>query len=94
VNQPEQPGHHRTNENLDYRIEQFEIAPDSPLLGHSLREAAIRQTTGALLLALRPPAGPFLANPTPETQIDAHAVLIALGAPEQLDGVRRHVGAT
>jgi hypothetical protein len=42
------------DENLDYRIEQFEITPASPLLGH----------------------------------------LIALGTPEQLDGVRRHVGAT
>jgi voltage-gated potassium channel len=82
------------DETLDYRIEQFDIAPDSPLLGHSLREAAIRQRTGALLLALRPPTGPFLANPTPETLIEAYAVLIALGTPEQLDGVRRHVGAT
>jgi hypothetical protein len=33
----------------------------------------------------------FLANPAPHTPIEAHAVLIALGTADQLDGVRRHV---
>jgi voltage-gated potassium channel len=80
------------DDTLDYRIEQFEVRADSSLLGARLSEAAIRKTTGALVLALRQPGGVFLANPPPETSIEAHAVLIALGTPEQLDGVRRQVG--
>ncbi len=82
------------DDTLDYRIEQFEIAADSPLLGATLNEAAIRKTTGALVLALRQPAGVFLANPLAETPIEAHAVLIALGTPDQLNGVRRQTGET
>jgi hypothetical protein len=40
---------------------------------------------------VRAPASPLLAHSLSEA---AHAILIALGTPEQLDGVRRHVGAT
>jgi voltage-gated potassium channel len=79
------------DDTLDYRVEEFEVLRDSPLLGRTLHEAAIRRTTGALLLAVRRPSGLFLANPSPDTPIEAHAVLIALGTPDQLDGVRRHV---
>jgi voltage-gated potassium channel len=79
------------DESLDYRIEQIEITPGSQLLGRSLGQVAIRKTTGALLLALRCPDGLFLANPGSATPIEAHAVLIALGTPDQLDAVRRHV---
>ena len=78
------------DETLDYRVEEFEVARNSSLLGRTLREAAIRRTTGALLLAVRRPSGLFLANPAPETAIEADDVLIALGTPDQLDGIRRH----
>jgi voltage-gated potassium channel len=81
------------DDTLEYRIEEFDIGEDSSLRGATLSEAAIRKTTGALVLALRQPAGLFLANPPPETTIEAHAVLIALGTPDQLDGVRREVGS-
>lgn len=80
------------DDTLDYRIEEFEMPSDSPLLGRALSEAAIRRTTGALVLALRRPDGTFLANPDPETPIETDAVLIALGTPDQLDGVRREIG--
>jgi voltage-gated potassium channel len=80
------------DDTLDYRIEQFEVPENSPLLEATLSEAAVRKTTGALVLALRQPDGVFLANPPPETPIKAHAVLIALGTPGQLDGVRREIG--
>lgn len=73
---------------LEYRIEEFPVAQRSPLLGVTLRAADLRATTGALLLALRQPSGRFLANPGTDTVIEADAVLIALGTPEQLNGVR------
>jgi voltage-gated potassium channel len=82
------------DESLDYRLEQVEIGAGSPLLGRTLHEAAIRRTTGALLLALRCPGGPFLANPDPNTPIEAHSVLIVLGTTGQLTAVRQRAGAT
>ena len=67
------------DETLDYRIEEFEIAPNSHLLGCSLHEAAIRQTTGALLLALAAPGGRSSpthrrtrpSKPTPSSSLSA-----------------------
>ena len=82
------------DESLDYRLEQVEIGAGSPLLGRTLHDAAIRRTTGALLLALRCPDGPFLANPDPNTPIEAHSVLIVLGTTGQLTAVRRRAAAT
>ncbi len=77
---------------LDFRMEQVQIAARSPLAGLPMREAAI-ETTGVLLLAIRiSSTGPFTANPTPETRLDAGCVLIVVGTPAQLDKLRSHAG--
>lgn len=76
------------DDTLEYRIEEFAVAQRSALRGSTLVRADLRATTGALLLALRQPSGTFLANPSADTVIDTGAVLIVLGTPEQLDGVR------
>ncbi|MGY4100784.1 potassium channel family protein [Nocardia sp. R16R-3T] len=76
------------DDTLDYRIEEFDIAPDSPLIGRSLADIAVRQTTGALVLAVRTPNGQFIANPTGETVLAAETILIVLGTADQLDAIR------
>lgn len=81
------------DETLDYRIEEVEIAATSPLAGQSLASAAIREATGALLLAIRSGAGQFIANPSGDTRLDPRTILIALGTSTQLDAVRHHVEA-
>jgi voltage-gated potassium channel len=82
------------DETLDYRIEGVEITATSPLAGQSLAGAALREATGALLLAIRSAAGQFIANPSGDTRLDPHMVLIALGTSTQLDAVRQHVDAS
>ena len=82
------------DETLDYRIEQVEITARSPLVGRSLAEAALREATGALLLAIRSASGHFIANPTADTRLDPQMILIALGTSTQLEDVRRHVNAS
>jgi voltage-gated potassium channel len=77
------------DEELDYRLEQMEIGPESPARGHTLRETALHERTGILLLALRRPDGQFLADPDPSTSIEPGSVLITLGTPEQLTEARR-----
>ena len=78
------------DETLDFRIEQVEIAPESSLAGRSLREAVLAETTGVLLLAVRPSAtGAFLANPDQETVLEPHMILIVVGTHVQLDALRR-----
>jgi len=81
------------DETLDYRIEEVEITATSPLAGRSLADAALREATGALLLAIRSATGQFIANPIPDTRLDPRTILIALGTSTQLDAVRHHVDA-
>jgi voltage-gated potassium channel len=81
------------DENLEFRIEQVSIGPDSPLAGRSLREAALRDSTGVLLLAMRTGDGPFQADPPPETRLEPATVLIAVGTHEQIDALRRSANA-
>ena len=78
------------DESLDYRMEQVEITPSSALAGQTLQEAALGETTGVLVLAVRAnSAGPFLANPTPETRLDPDMILIAVGTTTQLDALQK-----
>jgi voltage-gated potassium channel len=69
---------------LEFRLEEVPLPPDSPLAGRSLREAHIRDSTGALILALRDADGAFTTNPSPETVLGAGQILIAIGTEAQL----------
>ncbi len=69
---------------LEFRLEEIELPEGSPLVGRSLRDAHIRDRTGALVLALRGDDGTFTTNPTPETEMAPGQILIAIGTPEQL----------
>jgi voltage-gated potassium channel len=70
--------------NLEFRLEELEVGPRSPIVGRTLRDAQLRDKTGALVLALRDPAGNFLSNPPPETTFGAGHVLIAIGTEPEL----------
>jgi len=76
---------------LEFRLEEVTVTPGSSLAGRSIREAHIRDTTGALLLALRH-GSEFLTNPPPETVIQPGQVLIAIGTGEQLASLLRAAG--
>ena len=81
------------HENLEFRIEQVNIEPDSPLAGHSLRDAALRELTGVLLLAVRTGDGPYIADPPPDTRLESTTVLIAVGTHDQINALRQSAGA-
>jgi voltage-gated potassium channel len=81
------------DEDLDFRIEEIHVAPGSPLAGQSVGDLAIRERTGALLLAIRRAADqPFEANPASELVVPADAVLITLGTASELDSLTRLAG--
>jgi voltage-gated potassium channel len=73
---------------LEFRLAEVPVAPGSELDGPTLREAHIRDRTGALVLAIRDSAGGFNTNPAPETPLSGSTVLIAVGTKPQLDGLR------
>jgi len=69
---------------LEFRLEEIGLPEGSALLGRSVRDAHIRDRTGALVLALRDPDGRFVTNPSPDTIIEPGQVLIAIGTTAQL----------
>ncbi|HMQ24632.1 MAG TPA: potassium channel protein [Acidimicrobiales bacterium] len=81
--------HERT---LEFRLEEVPVEEGSALVGTSLRDAGIRDRTGALVLALRDARGNFLTNPDPDTAIAAGHVIIAIGTQDELDALVALVG--
>ena len=64
-------------------MEWFDVAADSPLVGQSLTDAAVRRETGVSILAIRR-GSETIPNPGSETSIAAGDVVVALGTREQL----------
>ena len=78
------------DEDLDFRIEEVHVQPGSSLAGESVGDLALRERTGALLLAIRRATDlQFDANPSSEMLVPAGAVLIALGTPAELANLAR-----
>jgi len=76
---------------VEYRLEEVELAAGSPIAGQTLRAAHVRDRTGALVLALRSADGGFTTNPVPETVMEPGHILIAIGTPAQLSGLEKLV---
>jgi voltage-gated potassium channel len=69
---------------IEFRLEEVTVDARSPIVGRTLREARIREQTGALVLALREGSGAFSTNPSPDSKLDGGQVLIAIGTPTEL----------
>ena len=80
--------HLRAGTFVDVDIETCRINDDSPALGKSLRELAIRQRTGASVIALMR-AGGTQSNPTDKSILEVEDVLALLGTSEH---IRKAIG--
>ena len=69
---------------LEFRMQEFDVPADSALAGITLRDADLRKTTGVLILAMRRVDGSFTTNPDPDTVIEPHEVLIAVGTDDDI----------
>jgi voltage-gated potassium channel len=70
--------------NLEFRLAEVVVPPRSTVAGRSIREAQLRDQTGALVLALREQDGTFHTNPSPDTPLREGHVLIAIGTADEL----------
>ncbi len=73
---------------LEFRLAELTVPDGSPVAGRSLRDAHLRDATGALVLAIRAPSGAFHTNPDPATTIGVGEVLISIGTETQLEALR------
>ncbi len=79
---------------LSLRMEQATVAPESPVAGQTLMEAAIPQRTGLIVIATRKKSAEpteFHFNPAADTRLDDGDDLIVLGTEEQIEKLRRYV---
>lgn len=71
------------NPAFDLRLEQIMISLHSKLAGLTLRDANIKQTVGAMVLAVNK-KGQLLTNPGPDLVFEVGDILVALGAEDEL----------
>jgi voltage-gated potassium channel len=70
-------------EGIDLRMEQITLGPSSGLVKAALKDASIKQTSGAMILAVRQD-GKLMTNPSPDLVFQTGDELIALGTAQQL----------
>ena len=73
---------------LEFRLAELTVGAGTPVAGRSLRDAHLRDATGALVLAVRERGGTFRTNPDPKEVMEAGEVLIAIGTEAQLAALR------
>ncbi len=69
---------------VEFRLEEIAVGERSPLAGTTIGSAAIRERTGALVLALRHANGDFVSNPPTSATLVPGQILIAIGTPAEL----------
>ena len=78
---------------LEFRLAEVDVVDGSPVVGRSLRDARLRDSSGALVLAMRGAGGTFRTNPPPDETMSAGDVLIAIGTDVQLKALQALVAA-
>lgn len=82
----------RGEEGIRFRLEEFEVGDDSPLVGHTFRQMrAAEEETGARVLAVRHGDNTFNTNPSAEDEVLAGDTLIVLGTRDQVARLERLV---
>jgi voltage-gated potassium channel len=76
----------------DLRMEQVELLANSALVGTTIREANVKQESGAMILAVYQ-SGKLITNPPPDLVFCKGDEVIALGAQEQLKKLSLLAGA-
>lgn len=71
-------------ENLEWRIDDVEIQPNSSLDGKSIEEAKIYAISGALVLAVKKRSMSINTKPSKDIRLDPGDYIIAIGTVEQL----------
>ena len=79
---------------VEYRVQRVLIRDGCGVAGKSLRDAAIRKRSGAMVLAVeRADTGDLNFNPDPDLVLAAGDILVGVGGPGQLERLTEACGA-
>jgi CPA2 family monovalent cation:H+ antiporter-2 len=76
----------------DINTETFLVKEGSPAAGFSIKELNLRSETGATIIAMQR-KDKILQNPSPETTIQAHDILLLIGTKEQLQSALEYLAS-
>ncbi len=79
---------------VEFQVKRVQISEDSGLVGRTLREAQVRAVSGALVLAVEGPEGSLRLNPSPDAQLTAGQILVAIGTDPQIEALGELAGLT
>ena len=82
----------RRDTNRNVRIEEINLTEDSPLAGKTLGDSKIRETTNALVLAIRRSNRDYEYNPPTDTALQPSDTLVVLADRIEVQTVRRLCG--
>ena len=75
------------SESLEIEIGQVEVTEKSEFAGKTIRQSDVRGKSGATIIAVKSKAGALITSPSPDTEIHASDVLVAIGTPSQLENL-------
>ena len=79
---------------LEFRVEELQLTEKCCVIGRSIRDLSVRETTGATILAVRTgETGAFDTNPSPEVVLESGDTVVAIGTPTEINKLEDLVGA-
>lgn len=78
---------------IEYSVEEVPVAADGPLVGHTLRQAAVRERYGCSVLAIRHVEdGTIDTHPDADAMLHAGDVLVVMGTQHDIAAIRDRLG--
>lgn len=76
-------------DDVEFRLQEVSVPSSGALAGKTIRDACIRDVTGAYVLAIQSPNGRINTNPPADAVMNASDKLVVLGTEEQLKALER-----
>ena len=74
---------------IDLRLEEVKIPPDSPVHGKLLKDVQIPQKTGVIVIGIKRADGSFILNPVSTTMLLKGDTIIIIGTTEQFEKLKK-----
>lgn len=70
---------------VEFRVEELDIDPECAVAGRSIKESGLRQSSGALILAIEGATDDVVVNPDPESTLNPGERLVVVGTQQQVE---------
>ncbi|MDH4140398.1 MAG: potassium channel protein [Coriobacteriia bacterium] len=78
-------------DNVEFQLQEVELKGGCTIAGRTIREASVRDRTGAYILAIQSPDGTVNTNPSSSTALAVGDRLVVLGTQGQLESLMREL---